>query len=99
MARYSMACYGMMTPYEILSPGATTSLPDTSICNVAHTTSDEDSGPITVLVESGEPVGVVTERDTTAWFVARGWNPLEATAPETLSEGAAVAWADDVAED
>lgn len=94
-----MTRYGMTTPYEVLTPGAPTCSPDTSIRDVAHAMADEDGEPITVIVESGEPDGVVTDRGTTVRLVVRGWNPLEAPAAETVSEGAWAVCADDVVSD
>ncbi len=91
-----MTRYGMTTPYEIVTPFATTCSLDKSIRDVAHAMDDEDGEPVTVIVEPGEPVGVVIDRGTTVRLVVRGWNPLEATAAETLSEGAWAVCADDV---
>ena len=82
-----------MTVQEMMTPCVATCSLDTPIRDVARTMADEDCTAVTVVVETGEPVGVVTDRDIAVRLVARGRNPLEATAAETMSEGAVTVWA------
>ena len=83
-----------MTVQQIMTSCTATCSLDTPIRDVARTMAAEDCETVTVVVGLGEPVGVVTDRDIAVRLVARGRNPLEATAAEVMSDGAATVWAD-----
>lgn len=79
-----------MTVQDIMTASPATCTPDTPLQDVARTMADEDCGAVPVVGSEGsnEAVGVVTDRDITVRLVARGRNPLEATAADAMSEGA-----------
>lgn len=79
-----------MIVQDLMTPSPDTCTPDTPIEAVARTMADENCGAVPVVESEGsnQPVGVVTDRDVTVRLVARGRNPLEATAADAMSEGA-----------
>lgn len=58
--------------------------PDAPLQDVARLMIENDCGAIPV-VEEGEPVGIVSDRDIVSRTVAEGRNPLELTASDVMS--------------
>lgn len=59
--------------------------PDATVRDVAETMEEENVGSV-VVVEGGEPVGILTDRDVTVRCVARGIDPDATTAKDTMTE-------------
>lgn len=70
-----------------MTPDPACCTPMSSLQSVACMMIDNNCGEIPVVDdhESRRPVGVITDRDITTRTVARGINPLEATAGEHMS--------------
>jgi len=62
-----------------------TTEPGASLREIAETMAEENVGSI-VVVEGGEPVGILTDRDVTVRCVARGDDPDTATAEDAMTE-------------
>ena len=73
-----------MTVAEIMTKDPACCAPDTSLQEVAKMMVDNDCGCIPV-VQGGEPVGTVTDRDIAVRAVAAGKNPLDLTASDAMS--------------
>ncbi len=71
-----------------------TTEPDTTVRGVAETMEEENVGSVVVL-EGGEPVGILTDRDVTVRAVARGLDPDTTTAEEVMTEDLVVVNAHD----
>lgn len=61
-----------------------TTEPDATVRDVAETMEEENVGSV-VVVEGGEPVGILTDRDVTVRAVARGIDPDTKTAEEIMT--------------
>lgn len=61
-----------------------TTEPDATVRAVAETMEEENVGSV-VVVEGGEPVGILTDRDVTVRAVARGLDPDTTTAEEVMT--------------
>jgi len=59
--------------------------PTTTLTELAELMDDENIGSI-VIVEDGQPRGIVTDRDITVQAVARGEDPTTATAADVMSD-------------
>jgi CBS domain-containing protein len=71
-----------------------TTEPETKLREVAKTMEDENVGSV-VVVEGGEPVGILTDRDVTIRAVARGLDTDETTAREVMTDDLVVVNAND----
>ncbi len=71
---------------EIMTEDVATAAPDTTLEEIATIMRDEDTGAVPV-VDDGELVGLVTDRDLVIRCMAEGKNASETTADEVLSEG------------
>ena len=71
-----------------------TTEPETKLRDVAKTMEDENVGSV-VVVEGGEPVGILTDRDVTVRAVARGLDADETTAREVMTDDLVVVNAND----
>ena len=58
---------------------------DANLRDIAQTMEEENVGSV-VVVEGGEPVGILTDRDVTVRCVARGDDPDTATAEDAMTE-------------
>lgn len=61
-----------------------TTEPDATVRDVAETMRDENVGSV-VVVEDGEPVGILTDRDVTVRAVAEGLDTDTTTAEEVMT--------------
>lgn len=61
-----------------------TTEPDATVRAVAETMEEENVGSV-VVVEGGEPVGILTDRDVTVRAVARGLDPDTTTVEEVMT--------------
>lgn len=61
---------------DIMSRNVACCTPETSLPEVARMMVDNDCGEIPVVSLTGNPIGVVTDRDITCRVVAEGKNPL-----------------------
>jgi len=68
-----------------MSSDPTYCAPETPLREVAEMMVMCDCGEIPVCDDAGKPVGVVTDRDIVCRLVAKGHNPLEATARDCMS--------------
>ena len=73
-----------MTVAEIMTKDPACCAPDTSLQEVAKLMVENDCGCIPV-VQDGEPVGTITDRDIAVRTVAEGKNPLDLTASDAMS--------------
>jgi len=73
-----------MTVAEIMTKDPACCSPDTSLQEVAKLMVENDCGCIPV-VQDGEPVGTITDRDIAVRTVAEGKNPLDLTASDAMS--------------
>jgi len=71
-----------------------TTEPDATVRGVAETMEEENVGSV-VVVEDGEPVGILTDRDVTVRAVARGLESETTTAEEIMTEDLVVVDAHD----
>jgi CBS domain-containing protein len=62
-----------------------TASPDDTVKDIAETMEEENVGSV-VVVDSGEPVGIVTDRDVAVRVVARGEDPETTSASDVMSE-------------
>src|SRR3954471_23570437 len=76
------------TAGDVMTPHPSCCTPTTPIERVAQLMVLQDCGEIPVVddEQSGVPVGVVTDRDIVCRLIARGKNPLEATAESCMSQ-------------
>lgn len=70
---------------DIMTTELETAEPDTTLEEIATLMRDEDVGSIPI-VEDGELVGIVTDRDIVVRAIAEGREPSDTTAEEVLSE-------------
>ncbi len=72
---------------EIMTPDPATCTPETSLQDVARMMVDCDCGAIPVVGSdgSGEPAGIVTDRDIVCRAVAEGRNPLQMRAGDVMT--------------
>jgi CBS domain-containing protein len=70
---------------EIMTTEVATAAPDTTLDEIAIMMKDEDAGGIPI-VDDGELVGIITDRDIVIRCVAAGKEPADTTAEEVLSE-------------
>ncbi len=75
---------------KLMSPDAVCCQRQTLLQEVAETMVEHDCGEIPVCDETGHVVGVITDRDIVCRTVAKGRNPLEATAGECMTSPAVV---------
>ena len=68
--------------------------PEKTLRGVAETMEDKNVGSV-VVVENGEPVGILTDRDVTVRAVARGLDADETTAREVMTDDLVVVNAND----
>ena len=73
-----------MTVAEIMTKNPACCSPDTSLQEVAKMMVDNDCGCIPV-VQDGEPIGTITDRDIAVRTVAEGKNPLDLTASDAMT--------------
>ena len=73
-----------MTVAEIMTKDPACCSPDTSLQEVAKMMVDNDCGCIPI-VEGGEPIGTITDRDIAVRTVAEGKNPLDLTAADAMT--------------
>ncbi|HKP71286.1 MAG TPA: CBS domain-containing protein [Pyrinomonadaceae bacterium] len=73
-----------MTVAEIMTKDPACCSPDTSLREVAKMMVDNDCGCIPI-VEDGEPIGTITDRDIAVRTVAEGKNPLDLTASDAMT--------------
>ena len=71
-----------------------TTEPEMTLRDVAKMMEDENVGSV-VVVEGGEPVGILTDRDVTVRAVARGLDADETTAREVMTDDLVVVNAND----
>jgi CBS domain-containing protein len=73
---------------NVMTPSPACCTRDTSLREVAQLMVDNDCGEIPVVDDrnSRRPIGVVTDRDIAVRTVARGINPLDATAGDCMSQ-------------
>jgi CBS domain-containing protein len=71
-----------------------TTEPEKTLRDVAKTMEEENVGSV-VVVEGGEPVGILTDRDITVRAVARGLDADETTAREMMTDDLVVVNAND----
>lgn len=69
---------------DLMTTGPACCEPGAGLQEVARMMLDNDCGAIPV-VEDGEPVGIVSDRDIAIRAVAEGRNPLELTAGDIMS--------------
>ena len=69
---------------DLMTTGPACCEPGAGLQEVARMMVDNDCGAIPV-VEDGEPVGIVSDRDIAIRAVAEGRNPLELTAGDIMS--------------
>ncbi len=69
---------------EMMTTDVASATPDTTLEEIATMMRDEDTGAIPVLDE-GELVGIVTDRDIVIRCIAEGRNPSEVTAEDVMS--------------
>lgn len=67
-----------------MTPGPITCRPDTPLQEVARMMREHDCGSIPV-VDDGEPIGLVTDRDIVIRAMADGQDPHERTAGDVMS--------------
>jgi CBS domain-containing protein len=84
---------------DIMSSNPVCCRPDTSLREVAEKMVEHDCGEIPVCDEDGKPIGVVTDRDIVCRLVAKGHDPLEASAEDCMSEPVVTATPDMSVED
>ncbi len=70
---------------EIMTTEVATAAPDTTLDEIAIMMKDEDAGGIPI-VDDGELVGIITDRDIVIRCIAAGKEPSDTTAEEILSE-------------
>ena len=87
-----------MTVSEIMTKDPACCSPDTSLQEVAKMMVDNDCGCIPV-VEDGEPIGTITDRDIAVRTVAEGKNPLDLTAADAMTPNVVSVRADSTLED
>jgi CBS domain-containing protein len=68
-----------------MTPDPACCRPDTPIRDVAQMMVTNDCGEVPVCDEARKPIGVVTDRDVVCRLVAKGHDPLHATASECMS--------------
>ena len=73
-----------MTVAEVMTKDPACCSPDTSLQEVARMMVDNDCGCIPI-VEDGEPIGTITDRDIAVRTVAEGKNPLDLTAADAMT--------------
>jgi len=73
-----------MTVEQVMTKDPACCAPDTKLQEVAQMMVENDCGCIPV-VEDGEPVGTITDRDICCRTVAEGKNPLDLTAAEVMT--------------
>ncbi len=79
---------------DIMTSDPTCCARETNMREVAVKMVECDCGEIPVCDETHKPIGVVTDRDIVCRLIAKGHNPLEATAEECMSEPVVTATAD-----
>ena len=70
---------------EIMTTEVATAAPDTTLDEIAIMMKEEDAGGIPI-VDDGELVGIITDRDIVIRCIAAGKEPTDTTAEEVLSE-------------
>ena len=70
---------------DAMTERVTTARPDTTLEEIASMMKTEDTGAIPV-VDDGELIGIVTDRDIVVRCIAEGGDPTETTAEEIVSE-------------
>ena len=70
---------------DVMTSDVVTAMPETTLEEIAMMMKTEDTGAIPV-VDEGELVGIVTDRDIVLRCVAEGRDPSEVSAEEILSE-------------
>ena len=70
---------------DVMTSNIVTAMPDTTLEEIATMMKTEDTGAIPV-VEEGELIGIVTDRDIVIRCVAEGRDPSEVSAEDILSE-------------
>jgi len=71
-----------------------TARPDEGVRGLAETMHETNVGSV-VIVDGGEPVGIVTDRDITTRVTARGNDPDELTAEDVMTDDLVVVNSDD----
>jgi len=71
-----------------------TARPDEGVRGLAETMHETNVGSV-VIVDDGEPVGIVTDRDITTRVTARGNDPDELTAEDVMTDDLVVVNSDD----
>jgi CBS domain-containing protein len=85
-----------MKTAELCRRAAVTATADTCLADVAKLMRKEHVGSVVVVdIDSGKPVGIVTDRDIVVEVVAARLDPGTMTAGEVMTESPVVAHADD----
>src|SRR5262245_60949284 len=74
-----------MRVQDIMSADPVCCAPDTPLQQVAEKMVTYDCGEIPVCDDAGHPMGVVTDRDIVCRLVAKGHNPLDQRAEDSMS--------------
>ena len=82
-----------MTIRDVMTTEVKLVHPDTKIAEAASVMRDFDIGSLPV-VDEGEPMGMLTDRDIAIRVVAEGKDPKEVSVREALSEGLTYAYDD-----
>lgn len=72
------------TVREVMTPNPRTVTPETSVVEAAKLMTSEDVGPLPV-VEGGELVGIVTDRDLVVRVIAEGRDPASTVVGDVCS--------------
>jgi CBS domain-containing protein len=75
----------MLKVQDIMTKEPASSLPETSLQDVAKMMIDCDCGEIPIIEAGGKVIGVVTDRDIVCRTLALGRNPLELRARDAMS--------------
>lgn len=79
---------------DVMTPDPACCTPQTTLDEVAKLMVQHDCGEIPVINSSGQPIGVITDRDIVARVVAEEKNPIAHTAESCMSQPAVTVRAD-----
>ena len=70
---------------DVMTPQPACAKPDTPLQEIAEMMVTNDCGEIPICDEAGKPIGVITDRDIVCRLVAKGHDPMHATAKDCMS--------------
>ncbi|HLL20859.1 MAG TPA: CBS domain-containing protein [Kofleriaceae bacterium] len=75
-----------MTVHEVMTHAPACATTEMGLQEVARMMVDNNCGCIPVLDEAGAPIGVITDRDIVCRTVALGYNPIEKTVADAMTD-------------